>query len=187
MIVWCCLAIILLIVGINDFLCFRIENEYVVSLLALYIVSCLFGFSGGNFIFAAEVALSVFIITFILNQFDLIGGGDVKLLVPLILFAENYMLDFIWATSIAGALLAVMYISFSKQVLQARRKIFVAIRNLKKKKMPLLNLALLSSCRVSLKSEAFRKNNAGVLRQEIPYGVALACGGLFVVWNVVLC
>jgi Flp pilus assembly protein protease CpaA len=88
---------------VNDFLFFRIENESVQCILLLYIISCVFGISGGNFIFSLTIAICVFAITWGLNQHDMIGGGDVKLLFPLILFAENNLCSFLIGVSISAS------------------------------------------------------------------------------------
>ncbi|MDR2067951.1 MAG: hypothetical protein LBP41_03115, partial [Holosporaceae bacterium] len=48
-VIWLIFGVILLIISANDFLFFRIENEYVLFLLGLYLLSCAFGISGNNF------------------------------------------------------------------------------------------------------------------------------------------
>lgn len=184
MLIWVCFAVILLIISVNDFLFFRIENEYVISLLVLYILSCVFHVSGNNFTDAAKITAIVFLISFLLNQLNLIGGGDVKLLVPLLLFSENNMYDFILGTSLGGLAVSTIYMFFRDGITDLRRKIFFAARNRKKKKFRLLSFVLLSLYRINKRSAAFKCSRAGLLKQEIPYGVALSCGGLFVILDV---
>ena len=178
-------GIILAIISVNDFLFFRIEKEYVLSLMILYIISCLFGFSGQHILYGLTVATVVFAICFVLNQYGMIGGGDVKLLVPLLLFAEDNAIDFFVGMSIGGFFLGLTYFIAFRKIFFLRRKIVLTLYVLKKrhKNFMLLNFVLLSLNRISRKSVAFRRYNSNALKQEIPYGIALACGGFFLIWN----
>lgn len=185
LLVWLLFITLLLIVGINDFLFFRIENEYVVALLFLYIVAYIFGLAGSNFFEACLIATAVFGISFVLNQFNLIGGGDVKLLVPLILFTENNWLGFVFATAISGSIVSLLYVLFQKQIFNLRKSINEGLFKIKKKKFRILNIALLSLYRISKKSISAEKQNIDVWHQEIPYGVALSFGGIFVVLDLI--
>jgi len=171
------------IVALNDFMFFRIENEYVLFLFLLYAISYCFGVSGQNFILAIETAAITFAVCFVLNQYNLIGGGDVKLLVPLILFAENDMFEFVWGTSIGGVVLALAYICCGKRIANLRKKLFEIFSAWKKKKIRFLRFALLSLYKIKAGSVDFEVGNTGVLKREVPYGVALACGGFFVIMN----
>lgn len=184
MFIWCCFAVVLLIIALNDFLFFRIENEYVLALILLYAVSYCFGVSGQNFAEAFRVMCIVFAVCFVLNQLNLIGGGDVKLLVPLIMFAENNVFNFIWGTAIGGLVLALAYIFCGKQVASLRRRLFIMFSVLKKKNFRFLRFALLSFYKIKTRSVKFEVSDADVLKQEVPYGVALSCGGFFVIFDV---
>ena len=174
---------VLVIIALNDFMFFRIENEYVLFLFLLYAVSYCFGVSGQNFVLALETAAITFAVCFVLNRYNLIGGGDVKLLVPLILFAENDMFEFVWGTSIGGIILALAYICCGKKIANLRKALFEVFSEFKKKKIRFLRFALLSLYKIKARSVEFEVSNAGVLRQEVPYGVALACGGFFVIMD----
>ncbi len=170
-----------MIIALNDFMFFRIENEYILFLFLLYGISYSFGFSGQNFILALETAAITFAVCFVLNQYNFIGGGDVKLLVPLILFAENDMFEFVWGTAIGGVILALTYMCCGKRVANLRKKLFLIFSNWKKKKIHFLRFVLLSLYKIKARSVKFEVSNAGVLKQEVPYGVALSCGGFFVI------
>lgn len=173
-------GVLLLIISINDFLFFRIENEYVLALMILYIISCLCGESGQNMLSGLSTASVVFIICFFLNQRGLIGGGDVKLLVPLLLFAENNAVSFLYGTSIGGFFLGLAYVIAFRKIFFLRRKIVLSLCFFKKnhRKSRLLSFVLLSLDRISRKAVAFSRYKGNALKQEIPYGVALACGGV---------
>ncbi len=170
-----------MIIALNDFMFFRIENEYVLFLFFLYAVSYCFGVSGQNFALAMETAVITFVVCFVMNRYDLIGGGDVKLLVPLILFAENNMFEFVWGTAVGGIILALAYICCGKRIASLRKKLFKIFSEWKKKKIRFLRFALLSLYKIKARSVDFEGGNAGILKQEVPYGVALACGGFFVI------
>ena len=102
MVVWLVFGTILLIISINDFLFFRIENEYVIFLLCLYLISYISGISGSNFLNALKVFALVFAVTCFFNRYNMIGGGDIKLLFPMLLFAEDNVQAFLIGISIGG-------------------------------------------------------------------------------------
>lgn len=172
-------GIILVIVSINDFLFFRIENEYVLALMLLYIVGCLSGVLGHNVLYGVVSASIVFAACFVMNQYGLIGGGDVKLFVPLLLFAEDNIASFFLGMSIGGLILGVVYYVAHRKIFFFRRKVVLVLCLLKKnrKKMKLLNFVLLSLSRINRKAVAFSRYRGDAMKQEIPYGIALACGG----------
>lgn len=185
MFIWLSFAVVMLIIALNDFMFFRIENEYVLFLLLLYTVSYFLGISGQNLSEAVQVACITFVICFLLNQFGLIGGGDVKLLVPLILFAENDIFNFILGTSVGGLIVALIYIFCEQGVINIRKKLFSIFLKYKKEKFKFLRFVLLSLYKIRASSVKFEKNGAGVLKQEMPYGLALSCGGFFVIFDVI--
>jgi Flp pilus assembly protein protease CpaA len=172
-------------VSAGDFLFFRIENEYVLSLMILYAISCVCGISGGNFFFALQVAGATFIVTFILNRFDLIGGGDVKLLFPMILLSENNMSDFWLGTSVSGLALALIYLFWGPRILSVRKKItkHLALFSKKRNKFNFLNIALLSLSRIDKRAVGLNPRGFNAMKQEIPYGIAISCGGFYVVFE----
>jgi Flp pilus assembly protein protease CpaA len=180
--VWIVFGVILLIVSACDFLFFRIENEYSLALVALYALSCACGASGSNFKTGLTTAVATFVITAILNRFDLIGGGDVKLLFPVILLCENNLSSFLFGLSLGGALLAVVYLLFSRRIFFIRRKL---IRRLfsQKQRPRLLSMVLLSLNRVDRKIVALRKYADNPMRREIPYGIAISCGGFCAIFE----
>lgn len=179
---------ILVLVCINDFLFFRIENELVVALLILYIISCLCNISGGNIIAGAATATIVFLITWVLNRCNLIGGGDVKLLFPLLLFSENSLSSFFLITAIAGLILCGVYIFYGRRIFLFRKRFVTGLlrqQNKKHKKNNgnILNIALLSLRRITVNNTVLKQNTVSVLKQEIPYGIALSFGGFYVVFE----
>lgn len=180
------LAVILLIIAINDFLFFRIEDEAIWSILGLYALSLACGVSGHNFLSGFIIAVAVFIITFILNQFEIIGGGDVKLLFPLLLFAEDSLDAFIIGISVGGAILILFYILFSKKIQLIRTKTIKKLLSIRRKhrKNLFLNVVLLSLSRIDNRTAALNYRAESIWRQEIPYGIVLSCGGFCVIFEI---
>lgn len=180
--IWASFCIILIIISFNDFLFFRIENEYVLSLIILYSISCLCSISGNNFVEAATIATVTLVISIILNQLNLIGGGDVKLLFPLILFADSNICTFVIGMSISGLILSVIYLLYGRNILFLRKKLLSHIEAIYKncKTPALLNISLLSFHRIAPEEIELNQCEVNPMKQEIPYGIALSCGGLCV-------
>lgn len=183
MVVWGLLAVILLLISVNDFLFFRIEDEYNAAMCVLYITACIFGISGKNFLIGFATAVVVFFITLAMNHRDMIGGGDVKMLFPMILFAENNLYTFALNVSVAGVFVSLAYILFGKHIYGYRRKIVLSLMKFRKnnKKNRLLNIALLSLGRITNRTSALTYRVENVWRQEVPYGIALSYGGFCVI------
>jgi Flp pilus assembly protein protease CpaA len=183
--VWVSFGIILLIISINDFLFFRIEDEYLIALIILYIASCITGISGENFYNGLMTASITFIITLIMNHCGLIGGGDVKMLFPIILLSENNLLTFLIGISIGGAVLSIIYIILGRQIFFLRRKIvsYLCFFKKKKNKFKFLNVILLSLNRIDKRIVALKQYTFSAVRQEIPYGIAISCGGFYVIFE----
>ncbi len=190
LIIWCVFLILLIIIGINDFLFFRIEDENVLALLALYIISCFWGIFGNHLVMSLSIATGIFVLAFIVNQFNLIGGGDVKFLFPLVLFSENNLANLMLSTSVAGLILALVYLLAREKVNKLRKMI---IQKIPRNKTWLLNITLLSLNRIEVSRLVDGKNATAkrrrilsfnsLMKQEIPYGVALSCGGIYVVFE----
>jgi Flp pilus assembly protein protease CpaA len=174
---------ILLIISINDFLFFRIENEYILALLTLYAISCVAGISGDNFLNVLAIAVITFVITAILNHYNAIGGGDVKMLFPMILLCENNLAGFFFGMGIGGAFLAMMYVMFGKAIFFFRKKAINLLWFFRKKQNQsrLLNIILLSLDRIDKKVVVLGKYVTDIMKQEIPYGIAISCGGFYVI------
>lgn len=143
--------------AVNDAFWFRIPNVIPLAVVGLYPVHLLVGphgFEGAHW--ALALALGVFAAGFFLFSRGAMGGGDVKLLTALTLWAgPAYFPAFILVTAIAGGVLALT--------------ILLAGRN------PLLALATLHM-RAALGLPAAPAGAKG--GRTIPYGIAIAIGGL---------
>ncbi|MDR0968306.1 MAG: hypothetical protein LBL99_01565, partial [Holosporaceae bacterium] len=138
-----------------------------------------------NFNVGLTVAVATFIITWILNRFDLIGGGDVKLLFPTILLCENNLSAFWFGLSFGGGALALVYLFFGRRIILIRRNLARRLRILHKRPIvsKLLRIILLSLSRVDGRIATLRKGKFDPMKQEIPYGAAIACGGFYAIFE----
>ena len=117
------LSILFLIVCVNDFLFFRIEDSLSISLVVLYTIAYLSGDVNASIFQALSIASLCFVVSVILNHFDLLGGGDVKLLFGIGLFiAEDPML-FMICLSGFSLIIAAIYMTCSKAMERHRQRL----------------------------------------------------------------
>jgi Flp pilus assembly protein protease CpaA len=169
---------LLLVIGaFIDIRRFIIPNWLNVSLLVLGVV---FAALTPSFSWVTNLAtaIAVFLSGAIFYQFRLFGGGDVKLLAVLSFWAglpNLFSLFFIMALS--GGVLSIVYLlkSFFQRRSEAGR----------------LSLAESATLLHSDMAEGGgaavlqRARSSDVFRQPIPYGVAIAVGGLYVLISIV--
>lgn len=133
----------------SDMQRYVIPNRICLSLLALY-PGYAVGLTPAEIGIAAAIAVAVFAVGAGLFSFGIMGGGDVKLLAAMSLWAGGPMFPvFVLLTSAAGGVLALWWNPLI-------RHFFPALAPAK----------------------------AANGRPAIPYGVAIAAGGLFVVVNL---
>lgn len=143
------LCALLIWAAASDMQRYIIPNRICLSLLALY-PGYAIGLSPNEVGIAAAIAICVFAIGAALFSFGIMGGGDVKLLAAVSLWAGGtYFPAFVILTAAAGGVLAVWW-------------------------SPLL--------RHFFPSIALAKAANG--RPAIPYGAAIAVGGVFVAINL---
>ncbi len=136
----------------SDLLWLRIPNWIVVTIAALYPIYLLSAAQPVAWQGALVVAGLVFAIGFALYSFRLLGGGDVKLLAAVALWAGPVQITaFMISTAIIGGLLAIVATTPLRLLLPymaAATRVDVDVRQL--------------------------------VKFQIPYGVAIAAGGLIV-------
>lgn len=143
--------------ALRDLREFRIPNECALLLLALYplhvwlspeAVDIAGGVVTGGIVFAAAFSL------YLLNKF---GGGDVKMLAALALWAGPSLVgDLVMVTTLSGGVLALVFLSRARVVLA---------------------LALDHAGDVGARDN--------VLAERLPYGVAIAIGGIAVLFQLI--
>lgn len=143
--------------AVNDALWFRIPNAVPIAILALYPLYLLVGGQGlAQLHWALALALGVFLIGAFMFSRGWMGGGDVKLLAALALWAGPARFpELIVMTSIAGGVLAL-------------------VAFLPGRAAALSWLAM--NLRIALQLPEAPRTATG--RRTIPYGVAIAVGGL---------
>ena len=131
---------------------FRIPNACPLALLALYPLHVWLAPAPVDIAMGATAAAVMFAVTFAFYVLDRFGGGDVKLLTALALWAGPALLaDLVVYTTLAGGALAIVYISRAK---------------------------LLAALTPDRSGDAAARERA--LAGRLPYGLAVAAGGLAV-------
>lgn len=162
----------LLWIVVSDLLYRRIANRVVIALLLLWA-----GYTGWTFLSDATgarweetasallIAAVVLVLGYILFTMRWMGAGDAKLMATLCLWLGEDALTFLMVTALAGGVLA-LGMPLLRQAERALALVLVRLaRWLPQGTLPLP---------VVLREDA----PAG-----IPYGVAIACGAAFVLWN----
>ena len=144
--------------AVNDVMWFRIPNVVPIAILALYPAYLL---SGGPGFAQLHWALAIAGATFLIGAFMFsrgwMGGGDVKLLAALALWAgPTHFPTLILVTSVAGGVLALIGLMPGRASMVS----WVAL-----------------NFRIALALPEAPRSASG--RRTIPYGVAIAIGGLF--------
>lgn len=149
------LLVFLLLLGwaaVEDYSLLRIPNRIPFLIAILYLPFALMSPTPVNVVGALSTGAIFFLLGMLLFIFRLMGGGDVKLMAAIGLWAGPSLgLWFIAVTSIAGGALALVACS------------------------PLRNL--LGQAQFALSP---RTGNASVPKGVLPYGIAIAAGGVFV-------
>lgn len=166
--------ILLLIIAVNDFLFFRIEDSVNIAVVSLFGIGWLFGLLHNySIVSALSVASFCFVVSVVLNYFELLGGGDVKLLFGVGLFISGNPSIFLYALSISSLIIATAYIYKGKEIEIFRKKMATIVINNKTNRI--LNKILFPSAYNISEVEFLNfKQNACALKQEIPYGVILS-------------
>lgn len=172
-------SILFLIVCINDFLFFRIEDSLSVSLVVLYAIAYISGDINSSILQALSIASLCFAISVVLNHFDLLGGGDVKLLFGIGLFISDSPISFMICLSVFSLIIAAIYITCSKNIELIRQRLSKTVFHLKdtyeNQMMKYLYIAIFPSAyKVTEEELSEIKQSDSIIKQEIPYGVILS-------------
>ncbi len=140
----------------SDLRHYRIPNECSLLLLALYPLHLWLSPQGVDVIGAAAVGSLVFLASFALYALGRLGGGDVKLMAVLALWAGPvWIADFLIMMTLAGGVLGLIFITRLKMIMAFA---FDRIGDV-------------------------HARNA-VLAEQLPYGVAIAAGGAAVLFKL---
>ncbi len=155
-------AVLLVWAGISDVRSFIIPNRVTLAALALYpghlVARYVIGTPVEGWPWAVAIAAAVLAVGALLFAFNIMGGGDVKLLAVCVLWAGPALApSFILLTAVVGGGLALLYLMWGRYV------------------APLLHLRAFSA----IPHMPVAVNAGG--KQVLPYGMAIAVSGLFVV------
>lgn len=164
-----CLAACLALLGLaayKDVLERRIPNRLTGALAALYPVYVLVSPTPVDWLAAVGLAFAVFVVGLGLFARELIGGGDVKLLAALTLWAgADQFVWFILVTTLAGGALALITLWYRRwgPVIEA-------------------HLGMLRAAATG-RAHAFSETPPGAAEraETLPYGVAIAAGGIAII------
>lgn len=146
----CGFAVLLAVAALTDVTTLRVPNVLCAAIGLLYPLYVLNAASAGDWFWSLALAIIVFAVASVLFSFHMVGGGDVKLLAAIALWAgPDHMLEFLGSVAVAGGVLALILLSPLGRLLSA----WWAPPN------------------PSDDTEA-------VLASSMPYGVAIAFGGL---------
>lgn len=135
-----------------DFTTLRIPNRLPLAIALLFAVHVAADPGGVDWLGGLLTALAVFVVAIVLFHFRVMGGGDVKLMAAVALWAgPGEILGFLLVTSLVGGLLAVIAVTPLRFVVAE-----------------------------ALESLGGGKTVKGALRGVVPYGIAIAAGGLAV-------
>ncbi len=166
----------LLVTGaLNDIDCRRLPNWLTAAVAILYALFVAVSPTPIDWMSAFPVAGAVFAIGFICFAFRLMGGGDVKLLSGLALWAGvEHIALFLTVTSLAGGLLSLVMLMLRRWM---RSPAFLMLT-------PLTNLIASRSDRPA--ALAGNSSSADLtddhINESLPYGVAIAAGGFAVIY-----
>ncbi|MCP5368606.1 MAG: prepilin peptidase [Hyphomicrobiales bacterium] len=142
--------------AMSDVHAYRIPNRISLAIAALYPAFVLVHGDPVNWLGALAVAAAVLVFGFILFATNTVGGGDVKLLTAVALWAgPSLVLEFLLITAFAGGLLALVMTS------ELRFSLAMAVERIGGKGL-----------------------RDVLIGNVLPYGVAIAAGGFFVAWNL---
>lgn len=166
-VLWCC-AGLLLWAAISDLQRFVIPNRISLALVALFPIYLATGYLSGapvDWIGGLMAGALVFTVGFGLFTLGVMGGGDVKLLAAVALYAGlNGLLAFTVVTALAGGLLSATLLTAKMISLNRIPANLRAVMLPAGGRFPVLRAAL---------------------RTNTPYGAAIAFGGLFIIYQLV--
>lgn len=141
----------------------RIPNSLSIVIAASFAIACVASPERVDFLGGLWVAAAIFAVGFLGFLFGKVGGGDVKLMAAFGLWAgPAAAVDFLVFTGLAGGALALLYLI--PQIAYAMTWLRMTIE----RRVPALTVVPIAG---------------DVKKNGLPYGVAIAVGGIFVLWS----
>lgn len=165
---------LLMIACINDFLFFRIEDILHIALVTTFFIGYFTGYIDSDIWHALCIASLCFVISVILNHYDLLGGGDVKLLFSIGLFVSSNMAAFLCSLSVYSLIIALIYISYGQKIERIRTRLSDKVFHMKSRNSLVHKILFPSAHSITDGELQNFKQSECILKQEIPYGVILS-------------
>lgn len=151
-----CFAALVLVGAVSDIISYKIPNVVVLTIILLFPVYVLVTPTEVDWLLSLAVFAGAMVVGMLLFRFGVFGAGDAKLVAAILLWADPGMAPFaVFVASLVGGVAAVIMIT------PARFFIASALSSLGQKSL-----------------------GDKVLAHNMPYGIALAAGGLFVTWDL---
>ena len=143
--------------AVSDLLTLTIPNRVSIGIVAIYPAWVIAMWPAVDPLMGLICGLGALVICFVLFTLNVMGGGDAKLLAAICLWAGPYHLaPVLLTTAVAGGILAIFVLGY----LTLRSREFTIMNH------------VLASCQSSA-------------RKPIPYGIAIALGGVHLVYRLV--
>ncbi len=170
------LAVLLLIGAAIDIMSRRIPNWLTAGVAGLYVLYALTAPFPVDWLSASAVAGASFIVGFTLFAFNLMGGGDVKLISGMALWAGvDLMATFLLVTGLAGGVMSLCVLMFRRLTQHPLAIAFWPMASV----MVADRLGIASPVK-GLRGDA-RPHEKDPTVGSLPYGVAIAAGGFVVI------
>jgi len=151
------LAILLIAAAVDDLREFRIPNHLVIGIAALYPAHVMTAAQPIAWMYALGFAAVVFVIGFVFFAMKAMGGGDVKLMAAVSLWAAPHHLITLFVITLAGSLVIALVFAVRTAAAEAR----AAQTN-------------------SLGTMVANLRHVPIFKMQIPYGVGISAGGLYI-------
>ncbi len=171
------LAALLVIGAMMDIRSRRLPNWLTAGVAVLYVVYAAISPTPVDWFSSFSVAGASFVVGFALFTFNLMGGGDVKLISSLALWAGvDFIALFLLVTGIAGGLMSIAYLLFRHL---ANHPLLVTV-------WPFLSVMMADRLGFALPMRFLpggpNTSQADPATVSLPYGVAIAAGGFVVIY-----
>lgn len=144
--------------AVSDLLTLTIPNRVSLGIVTIYPAWVLASWPAVDPLMGLICGLGALVIGFALFALNVMGGGDAKLLAAICLWAGlDHLLPVLLTTAVAGGILAIIVLGY----LTLRSREFMVINH------------VLANCQSSA-------------RKPIPYGIAIALGGVHLVHRLVI-
>lgn len=155
---------ILFLITITDLLFYEIKNQHVISLLLLNTLQ-LFLLSTFNICSILIIILAFVLLIFLCNK-NLIGGGDVKLVLVLMVgLSPEEIYNFLIYMSFVGGGEVIIFLIFSKSINKIRKMIYKIVKH-----------KIISKILFSINQKLIIVEENSYLKMEIPYGISICIG-----------